>query len=102
MSDMPLPLSEREWILIGALLLIAAFSLASFFGYGRISNRMHAALASLCLLVAGFALLLGLTSATAVSPLAGAAVFVLLAALFKILNQFEITRKPPEKQQEKP
>lgn len=97
MSDMPLPLSEREWILIGALLLIVLFNLASVFGYGRMSPRMHAALATLSILVAGFALLLGLTSAGAVSPLAGAAVFILLAALFKILNQFEITRKPPEK-----
>jgi hypothetical protein len=88
----PVVFTEREWIMAGALGVILLFNLASFFGRTRAGIRFHVALASLSLLVAGFTVLIAVTSALPVHSASGVIVFVLLAGLFKLMNQFEINK----------
>ena len=86
------PFSEREWIMAGALAVTLALGLASFFARYRAGLRFHIALSTLSVLVSGFVLILALTSALPTHALSGVAVFVFLALLFKIMNQFEINK----------
>lgn len=86
------PFTEREWIMAGALGVTLILSLTSFFARNRAGLRFHIALSTLSVLVTGFILLLALTSALPQNPLSGAAIFVFLALLFKIMNQFEINK----------
>ena len=69
-------------------------ALASFFLAGRVSERTHVALAMLIALIGGFSLLTLLVPAGRVIPLAGALIVLGLVGLFKLMNQFEIRRRP--------
>jgi len=86
------PFTEREWIMAGGLAVTLGLALTSFFGRNRAGLRFHIALSTLSILVAGFVLILALTSAIPQNPVTGVALFVFLALLFKIMNQFEINK----------
>ena len=83
--------TPRETFLATGIAGMMTIGLASFFFAGRIMERTHVALALLSVLVGGFCLfvLYGRSG-----PIAGALVVLGLIALFKLMNQFEIRRKP--------
>jgi len=86
--------TPRETFLATGIAGSITIGLASFFFAGRIMERTHVALALLSVLVGGFCLfvLYGLSGRE--YPIAGALVVLGLIALFKLMNQFEIRRKP--------
>jgi hypothetical protein len=67
----------------------------SFLLAGRVSPRTHVALAVLGVLIGGFSLLVLSGLAGRETPLLGVIVLLLLIGLFKLMNQFEIQRRPP-------
>jgi CHASE2 domain-containing sensor protein len=75
---------------IGAII---ACGLTSFLLAQRVTERTHAALAALVVLIGGFCLftLFGLVGRKI--PVAGSLVLLGLIGLFKLMNQFEIRRK---------
>ena len=87
-------LSAREPFLAAAIAAMVGCALVSFFLAGRVSERTHVALAMLIALIGGFGLLTLLAPAGREIPLAGALVVLGLIALFKLMNQFEIRRRP--------
>jgi len=87
-------LSAREAFLAAAIAAMVSCALVSFFLAGRISERTHVALAMLIALIGGFALLTLLAPVGHEFPLAGALIVLGLIGLFKLMNQFEIRRKP--------
>jgi len=87
-------LSAREAFLAAAIAAMVGCALVSFFLAGRVSERTHVALAMLIALIGGFGLLTLLAPAGREIPLAGALVVLGLIALFKLMNQFEIRRRP--------
>jgi CHASE2 domain-containing sensor protein len=90
----PAPITPREAFLGAGIGAIIACGMTSFFLAGRVSERTHVALAMLVVLVGGFCLftLFGLVGREI--PLAGSLVLLGLIGLFKLMNQFEIRRKP--------
>jgi CHASE2 domain-containing sensor protein len=72
---------------------MVACGLTSFLLAERVTERTHAALAALVVLIGGFCLftLFGLVGRKI--PLAGFLVLLSLIGLFKLMNQFEIRRK---------
>jgi hypothetical protein len=92
-SDLGL-VTPREAFLAAALGVMMAVALASFFLAGRVSERTHVALAILVVLIGAFALLILFGSLGRNYPIAGAFVVLGLISLFKLMNQFEIRRKP--------
>src|SRR5215472_18639569 len=87
-------LSAREAFLAAAIAAMVACALISFFLAGRVSERTHVALAMLIALIGGFGLLTLLVPAGREIPIAGAFTVLALIGLFKLMNQFEIRRKP--------
>ena len=87
-------LAPREVFLAAAIAAMVGCALVSFFLAGRVSERTHVALAMLIALIGGFGLLMLLAPAGREIPLAGALVVLGLIALFKLMNQFEIRRRP--------
>ena len=87
-------LAPREMFLAAAIVAMVGCALISFFLAGRVSERTHVALAMLITLIGGFGLLTLLAPAGREIPLAGALVVLGLIALFKLMNQFEIRRRP--------
>ena len=69
--------------------------LTSFLLAGRIAEKTHVALAMLVVLIGGFSLLGLLVALGRVNALVAIAVLAGLIGLFKLMNQFEITRKRP-------
>jgi hypothetical protein len=88
-------LCDREAFLGAAIAAMIGCGLFSFLLAGRASPRTHIALALLVVLIGGFSLLILFGPAGRETPLLGAIVLVLLIGLFKLMNQFEIQRRPP-------
>jgi hypothetical protein len=94
-SDTP---SAREEFLGAAIAAMMLCGLASFLLLGRISARVHVALALLGLLIGGFALLVlfgGYFYASSIGTVLGLA---LLIGMFKLMSLMEGTRRPGGKQ----
>jgi hypothetical protein len=90
----PAPITPREVFLGAGMGAMIACGLTSFFLVGRVTERTHAALATLVVLIGGFCLftLFGLVGREI--PVVGSLVILGLIGLFKLMNQFEIRRKP--------
>jgi len=73
---------------------VSATPREAFLLAGRVTERTHVALAMLVVLIGGFCLftLFGLVGREI--PVAGSLVLLGLIGLFKLMNQFEIRRKP--------
>jgi CHASE2 domain-containing sensor protein len=87
-------LAPRELFLAAAIAAMLCCALISFFLAGRVSERTHVALAMLIALIGGFGLLTLLAPAGREIPIASALIVLALIGLFKLMNQFEIRRKP--------
>jgi len=89
-----LPVTPREMFLAAGIGAMIACGLTSFFLAGRVTERTHVALAMLAVLIGGFCLftLFGLVGREI--PVAGFLVLVGLIGLFKLMNLFEVRRKP--------
>jgi len=87
-------LSAREAFLAAAVTVMVGCALANFILAGRVSERTHVALAMLIALIGGFGLLTLLAPAGCEIPIAGALIVFGLVGLFKLMNQFEIRRRP--------
>ena len=90
----PVLATPREAFLAAGIAAMIACGVTSFFLAGRVSERTHVALAMLVVLVGGFCLftLFGLVGREI--PVAGSLVLLGVIGLFKLMNQFEIRRKP--------
>lgn len=87
-------LTPRETFLAAAIGGIMLCGLANFFLAGRISERTHVAIALLGVLIGAFSLLMLFGLVGAHSSVAGAGLIVGFIGLFKLMNQFEVRRKP--------
>jgi hypothetical protein len=87
-------ITPREAFLAAAIAAMAGCGLLSFFLGGRTSERTHVALALLVVLIGGFGLLTLFGIAGRRTPLVGGLLLVGLIGLFKLMNQFEIRRRP--------
>lgn len=74
-------------ILLGAVL-------ACFFLAGRASQKTNVALALLVALIGAFSLLVLFGLAGGETPLVGGLILFALIGLFKLMNQFEVQRRP--------
>jgi hypothetical protein len=85
--------TPRETFLAAGIGAMIACGVTSFLLAERVTQRTHAALAALLVLIGGFCLftLFGLVGRKI--PVAGALVLLGLIGLFKMMNQFEIRRK---------
>ena len=90
----PVLATAHEAFLAAGISAMIACGMTSFFLAGRVSERTHVALAMLVVLVGGFCLftIFGLVGREI--PVAGSLVLLGLIGLFKLMNQFEIRRKP--------
>jgi len=90
----PVSATPREAFLAAGIGTMIACGVTSFFLAGRVTERTHVALAMLVVLIGGFCLftLFGLVGREI--PVAGSLVLLGLIGLFKLMNQFEIRRKP--------
>jgi hypothetical protein len=88
------PITPREMFLAAGIGAMVVCGVTSFFLAGHVTERTHVALAMLVVLIGGFCLfaLFGLVGREI--PVAGALVLLGLISLFKLMNQFEIRRKP--------
>lgn len=86
--------TPREMFLAAAIAAMVVCGLTSFFLAGRVAERRHVALALLVVLIGAFALFTLYGLAGHKYPMAGALVLLSLIGLFKLMNQFEIRRKP--------
>ena len=86
--------TPRETFLAAAIAAMAGCGLLSFFLAGRVGERTHVALALLVVLIGAFALFTLYGPFGRQYPMAGALVLIALIGLFKLMNQFEIRRKP--------
>jgi formate-dependent nitrite reductase membrane component NrfD len=89
----PAAITPRETFLAAGIGAMIACAVTSFFLAERVTERTHAALAALVVLIGGFCLftLFGLVGREI--PVAGSLVLLGLIGLFKLMNQFEIRRK---------
>ena len=89
----PVSATPREMFLAAGIGAMIACGLTSFFLAGRVTERTHAALAALVVLIGGFCLftLFGLVGREI--PAAGSLVLLGLVGLFKVMNQFETHQK---------
>jgi len=89
----PLSATPREMFLAAGIGVMIACGVTSFFLVGRVTERTHAALAALVVLIGGFCLftLFGLVGREI--PTAGSLVLLGLIGLFKLMNQFETHQK---------
>jgi hypothetical protein len=90
----PVLATPRETFLAAGIGAMIACGMTSFFLAGRVSERTHVAVAMLVVLVGGFCLftLFGLIGREI--PVVGSLVLLGLIGLFKLMNRFEIRRKP--------
>jgi hypothetical protein len=95
-------ISRREAFLAAAIAAMVVCGLLGFFLAGRVSQRTHVALALLVVLIGGFALLTLFGPAGGETPLAGGLTLFGLIGLFKLMNQFEIRRRPAPEQPGRP
>jgi CHASE2 domain-containing sensor protein len=86
--------TPREVFLAAAIAAMIACGLTSFFLAGRVAERTHVALATLVVLIGGFCLFTVFGLAGRSIPAAGTVVLLGMIGLFKLMNQFEIRRKP--------
>jgi hypothetical protein len=86
--------TPRECFLAAAIGAMITCGLASFLLFGRVTERTHVALAMLVVLIGAFGLFTLFGLATREIPAVGALVLLALLGLFKLMNQFEINRKP--------
>src|SRR5438105_1731462 len=91
-------LTLRESYLAAGIAVMMTLGLASFFLGGRIAERTHVALALLGVLVGAFCLFVMYGLSGREYPAAGALIMLGLVGLFKLMNQFEIRRKPDRPQ----
>jgi hypothetical protein len=89
----PASIMPREAFLAAGIGAMIACGVTSFFLAGRVTERIHAAVAALVVLIGGFCLftLFGLVGREI--PVVGSLVLLGLIGLFKLMNQFEICRK---------
>jgi hypothetical protein len=89
----PVSATPREMFLAAGIGAMVACGVTSFFLAGRVTERTHAALAALVVLIGGFCLftLFGLVGREI--PAAGSLVLLGLIGLFKLMNQFETPQK---------
>ena len=89
----PVSATPREMFLAAGIGAMIACGVTSFFLAGRVTERTHAALAALVVLIGGFCLftLFGLVGREI--PAAGSLVLIGLIGLFKLMNQFETHKK---------
>ena len=89
----PVSVTPREMFLAAGIGAMIACGVTSFFLTGRVTERTHAALAALVVLIGGFCLftLFGLVGREI--PTAGSLVLIGLIGLFKLMNQFETHKK---------
>jgi hypothetical protein len=88
------PATGRDAFLASGIAVMMACGLTSFFLAGRVTERTHVALAVLVVLVGAFCLFTLYGLAGHAGPAAGAFVFLCLLGLFKLMAQFEISRRP--------
>ena len=90
----PAAITPRETFLAAGIGAMIACAVTSFLLAERVTERTHAALAALVVLIGGFCLftLFGLVGRR--NSVAGSLVILGLIGLFKLMNQFEIRRKP--------
>jgi hypothetical protein len=86
--------TQREAFLAAAIAAMILCGLISFFLAGRVSQRTHVALALLVALIGAFSLLVLFGLAGGETPLVGGFILFGLIGLFKLMNQFEIHRRP--------
>ena len=89
----PAAITPRETFLAAGIGAMIACGVTSFLLAQRVTERTHAALAALVVLIGSFCLftLFGLVGRKI--PVAGSLVLLGLIGLFKLMNQFEIRRK---------
>lgn len=87
-------ITPREAFLAVSIAAMIGCSLIGFLLAGRVSQRTHVALAMLVVLIGAFSLLALLGPAGGETPIAGGLILVGLIGLFKLMNQFEIQRRP--------
>ena len=92
------PTSGREQFLAAAITAMMLLGLASFLLFGRVSERTHVALAMLSVLIGAFGLFVLFGGSLSKNPLGAAFILLLLIALFKLMSQFEGSRKPKKKE----
>lgn len=90
----PARITPREAFLGAGIGAMMASGLTSFFLAGRVTERTHAALAALVVLIGGFCLFTVFGLVGREIPVAGFLVLLGLIGLFKLMNQFEIRRRP--------
>jgi hypothetical protein len=90
----PSALTPRESFLAAAIGAMIGCGLFSFFLAGRVSERTHVALAMLVALIGGFSLLTLFAPVGHDLPIVDGLLLVGLIGLFKLMNQFEIHRRP--------
>lgn len=90
----PGAITQREAFLAAAIAAMIGCGLISFFLAGRVSQRTHVALGMVVALIGGFSLLVLFGLAGTETPLVGGLVLIGLIGLFKLMNQFEVQRRP--------
>lgn len=101
-QQLPKPSSQaltgREQVLAAVIAAMMICGLISFFASGRVSVRTHVALALLGVLAGGFGLLVLFGSFLYEEPVAAVLILLLLIALFRLMSQFEGSRRSDRKE----
>jgi hypothetical protein len=95
-------ITQREAFLAVAIAAMILCGLISFFLAGRVSQKTHVALAMLVALIGGFSLLVLFGLAGGETPLVGGLILFALIGLFKLMNQFEVQRRPAGGRSDRP
>lgn len=91
-------LTGREQVLAVIIAAMMLCGLISFLLSGRVSERTHVALALLSVLVGGFGLLVLFGGFLYEGPVAAVFILLLLIGLFRLMSQFEGSRKSSRKE----
>jgi hypothetical protein len=96
------PLTGRETFLAVVIVAMMLCSLAIVFLAGRVAERTRTAFAMFVVLIGGFALFVLFGAFVYDHPIAAVGLVFLLIGLFKLMNQFESSRrggdtKPPDR-----
>ena len=89
----PVSVTPREMFLAAGIGAMIACGVTSFFLAGRVTERTHASLAALVVLIGGFCLFTVFGLMGREIPAAGALVLLGLIGLFKLMNRFETHQK---------
>ena len=87
-------ITQREAFLAVTIAAMILCGLISFFLASRVSQKTHVALAMLVALIGAFSLLVLFGLAGGETPLVGVVILFGLIGLFKLMNQFEVHRRP--------